>query len=127
MIHCNPLAARLSWTFRNLGGNYDSEEGTLPSALCTTRVGLYGQGFYNDLKAYLTYDVTTRHQSFSNVFFGHYREKIQEQLDAGAIEVEANLQEQLSDNLQFWTWKYGSGSQSSNFEMATFDGKYQRL
>ena len=44
-----PLPPAYRELFVNRGGNYDSEEGTLPSAQCTTRAGRYGQRFYSGL------------------------------------------------------------------------------
>ena len=43
---------------------------------------------------------------------------------AGAVQVEANLQEQLIDYLQFWPWKCRSKSQSMTLAMIPFDGEY---
>ena len=43
-----------------------------------------------------------------------------------AMQVEANLQELLSDYLQFWPWKCRSRSQSMAFAMQIFDSKYKQ-
>ena len=42
---------------------------------------------------------------------------------AGAIQVEANLQEQLSNYFKFWLWKYRPSSLSTTFAMVAFHRK----